>query len=77
MTEANGLLPTFPLGDKMEFLRGGPNSRINGEISHSVDNDLFKKSVVFNFGLMMKEVLSALLLYIDGHFMQISTSQLI
>ena len=61
----------------LEFLRGGPNSRIGGEISHSVGNDPFKKSVVFNFSLLVKEVLSALLLYVDGHFMQISTSALI
>ena len=59
----------------LEFLRGGPTSRITGEISNSVGNNPFKKSVVFNFLLLLKEALSALVLYIDGHFMQISRSR--
>ena len=58
----------------IEFFLGGPNSRVNGEISQSVDNDPFKKSVVINFSVLMMQLLSAVFLYIEGHFMEISKS---
>ena len=47
-------IPYFVIFCMIDFFQAGPNSRVNGEISQSVNNDPFKKSVVFNFGLLMR-----------------------
>ena len=38
----------------LDFFRGDPSSRNNGEVAQSVANDPFRKSAVFNFALLMK-----------------------
>ena len=60
----------------IEFFQGGPNAKVSGEMSQSVNNDPFKKSIIFNFSLLFKEILSSIIFYLDGHFMEISTTVL-
>lgn len=47
---------------------GGPCSRIYGEMSETLNNNLMRKTVVVNFSLFLKELQCVIIFYVVGYF---------